>query len=65
MYPNVRAEFARLGLTLEDVSKALGVSIGTVSIKLRKGGFTLDEAKAIKSLIGTDMSIEELFEEAG
>ena len=64
MYPNVRAEFARRGLTLEVVSEKLSIATSTLSAKLRKTGVSLKEAKQIKEILGTDMSIEELFEEA-
>lgn len=64
MYPNVRAEFARRGLTLEVVSEKLNISISTLSLKMNKGGFTLKEAKQIKEILNTDIPLEELFEEA-
>lgn len=68
MYPNVRAEFARAGLTLESVAKELGISVGTLSVKLQgKFNVSLNEAKKIKEIIkrktGRDIPIEELFEE--
>lgn len=64
MYPNVNAERARQRLTLEEFAKLLGLSRGTLSLKLnKKAPITLDEAKAIKKALKTDMSLEELFEE--
>ena len=63
MYPNVRAEFARKKLTLEAVSEQMGITIGTLSAKLRGlYPLTLNEAKKIKEIIGTNMTIDDLFE---
>ena len=70
MYPNVRAEFARKNLTLEKAVEALkglgfSMTIATLSQKLNgKYPITFDEAKAIKKITGTDIPLEELFEEA-
>lgn len=65
MYPNLKAEFARGGFTLEKVSKELGITIGTLSQKLNgKYPITLNEAKRIKEIIGTDIILEILFAEA-
>jgi len=64
MYKNVNAERARKGITLENLAEALGLTISTVSQKLNgKYPITLDEAKIIKSCLGVDMPLEELFEE--
>lgn len=65
MYPNLKAEFARQNLTLQNVADKLGVSVSTISMKMRFGGFTLDEAKQIKrDILKADIPIEILFEEA-
>ena len=73
MYPNLKAEFARKGLTLENVVNELGsrgvnMTVATLSLKMnkknKKVSFTFDEAKAIKSILGVDIPLEELFEEA-
>ena len=64
MYPNLRAEFARGGFTLEKVSKELGITIGTLSQKLNgKYPLTLNEAKKIKEIIGVDIVLDVLFDE--
>lgn len=64
MYKNVNAERARKGITLEDLAEALGKTVSTVSQKLNGiYPITLDEAKIIKSCLGVDMPLEELFEE--
>lgn len=65
MYPNVKAEFARKGLTLQMVADRMGISVSTLSTKIRNGGFTLKEAKQIKEILEVNTPIEELFEEAG
>ena len=73
MFPNLKAEFARKGLTLEKVVNELeklgvGMTVPTLSLKMnkknKKAGFTLDEAVALKKIVGSDMPLEELFEEA-
>ena len=65
MYPTLKAEFARRGLTLQMVADRLGIGVSTLSSKIRNGGFTLKEAKQIKEILETDIPIEVLFEEAG
>lgn len=63
MYPNLRAEMARKKITGTELAKQIGVTNGTFSAKFNgKFDFTLDEAQAIKKVLGTDISIEELFE---
>ncbi len=63
MYPNVRAEMARKKLNQEDVATAWDKTIGTVSLKLQgKFEITLREARILKDLLQTNLSIEELFE---
>jgi hypothetical protein len=70
MYPNIRAEIARKNLTLADIVKELRkrgfrMTVPTLSQKLnKKFEFTLKEAKALKEILGTDIPIDELFEEA-
>lgn len=65
MYPNVKAEIARRGLTLEKISGIMGISISTLSGKLNgKYPFSLNEAKTVKTILGVDMPLEELFREA-
>ncbi len=66
MYNNVKAEMKRKGIILEDLAEALNLTISTVSQKLN-GNYpiTLNEAKIIKSRLGVDIPLEELFEEVG
>ena len=52
------------GLTLEAVSGKMGIRIATLSLKLNgKAPITLNEARKIKQILGTNMTIEELFPE--
>lgn len=62
MYGNLKAEMARRDVTITELAKVLRVRIGTVSVKIRKGKFTLAEAVKIKKHLGVDMPLEELFE---
>ena len=65
MYPNVKAEIARKGLTLDAIAKAIGISLTTLSQKLNgKYPITLNEAKKIKVVLGVNIPLEVLFEEA-
>lgn len=62
-YPNLRAEMARRGYTLDDVGKIIGVSGGAVSHKLNgKRDFDIVEVKKICEHF--QMSFEELFNES-
>jgi hypothetical protein len=62
MFPNIRAEMARNKIILIDISVVLGKSIGTVSRMLNgEAPISLDEAKAIKTIIKSDLPLEELF----
>ena len=63
MYRNAKAEMVRAGLTLADVSDALGGTISTWSLKLNgRYPITLDEAKRFKKLVNSDLPIEVLFQ---
>ena len=63
MYPNLRAEKAKKKKTSRDLANALDISESTYSLKENgKGTFTLNEAKAIKAALESDMPLEELFE---
>ena len=62
MYPNVRAEMARLKITLTMLADYLGLAISTTSQKLNEHSqFTIEECKKIKTLLKTDMPLDELF----
>ena len=64
MYPNLRAEMARYNITNSDLAATLGVTVGTMSLKLnKKGRLTLTEAKKIKKRVRTELPLDVLFEE--
>lgn len=65
MYPNVRAEIARKNITIGKLAGELDIGLSTLSLKL-KGEYpiTLNEAKKIKAVLGCDIPLEVLFEEA-
>jgi transcriptional regulator with XRE-family HTH domain len=63
MYPNLRAEIARKGVTATAIADALVITKGTLSLKMQgKSAFTVPEAKAIKKLLDADVTIDELFD---
>lgn len=69
MYPNLRAEISKRGLTFADVvagiSAESGVKISITHFSLKMCGkysFTLKEAFAIKKLLKSRMSIDVLFQ---
>lgn len=63
MYSNVKAELARQNLSVVDLSDKTGVRYQTLVDKLNgKYPLTLEEAKNIKTALGVDLSMEELFE---
>lgn len=73
MYPNLKAEFARKGLTLEKIvdelnKRGIKMTVPTLSLKMNKKNktfsFTFNEAKALKEIVGTNLPLEVLFEEA-
>lgn len=70
MFPNLKAELARAGITLRELANRLNergvkIALSTLSQKMNgKFQFTLDEAEAIRGVIGTDQTLEVLFERA-
>lgn len=64
MYPNVKGEMAKYNKTLDDLARATGRTVGTISLKLSgKYDLSLKECKIIKREIGTRLTLEELFSE--
>ena len=65
MYPNLRAEVARKGMTMKELAKKIGIGESTMMQKLSgKYAFTLDEAFKIREVLEVDLSIDVLFEKA-
>ncbi len=65
MKRNLKAEMVRKGKTLEDLARATGRTVQTISTKINNHyDFSLPEAVAIKKELGTDLDLEVLFEEA-
>lgn len=63
MYRNLEAEMARARITQFQLSKELDVTPTTMSLKLNgKSNLTLQECVKIKHFLGTDESIDYLFE---
>lgn len=63
MMRNLRMELARRGLTQIDLANELGLTPGTISRKVSGATFTLREMQLIKAYLGTDLSMDELFEQ--
>ena len=66
MYPNLLAELARRKMTSKEMAAKLGMTTSCFSQKMNgksKGGFSLKDAKRIKSILATDESLEYLFME--
>lgn len=63
MYSNVRAELARRGLTVVDLSNKTGIRYQSLTNKISgKTPLKLEEARAIKNALGVDLPLEKLFE---
>lgn len=64
MYPNLRAEAARAGMTYKAISKMLGIAEKTVYLKINgHSEFTLSEAQLLSDYF--DCHIDYLFEKGG
>lgn len=64
MYPEVRAEMARQNITLATLAEdpRIDCTVSTMSLKLKgRANLTLPEAKAIKEILKSDLTLEELF----
>ena len=62
MYPNLNAELARAGVTRLMLAAKLGVTPGTLSLKLNgKSELSLAECVKIKEIVAPDKSLEYLF----
>lgn len=64
MYPNLRAEMARKGLTALEFAKLLDMPYNSLTNKLRGDRpFTYKETLRIKEALGVDVPLEILFSE--
>lgn len=62
MYPNLKAEMARRGITASALSEKTEIPYSTLTPKLRgESPVTVREAQIIKAAIGTDLPLDELF----
>lgn len=66
MYKMLNAEMAKKNITLKQLSEFMDVSYETIRLKL-KGDYpiTLGEAKQIKDILKSDMTLELLFSAEG
>lgn len=63
MYPNLKAELSRKGMNLTELAEKMGITLGTLSLKMNgKSDFTYPEAVRIKQILGVDIPLEVLFE---
>ena len=63
VYPNLKAEMARKGLSQRELAKALQMYEPSLTYKMHsKSGFTVTEAIAVKKLLDVEMPLEVLFE---
>lgn len=64
MYPNMKAEMARGGVTGVSIAKALDISRHTFTNKLHgHSAFSIDECKTIKSTFFPECTLEYLFDD--
>lgn len=65
LFKNLRAEMVRAGLDVAELAEKVGMKAGALYSRLNGTvPFSLDEAIAIKNVLGVEMPLEELFEEA-
>ena len=63
-FPNLKAEIARKGLTVEALSLICGISYSTLSAKLAgRRKMSYSDAVKIKTALGVDVPLETLFSE--
>lgn len=65
MYPNIKAEIARKGITYAELSAQMDLAQSTLSAKLNgKSKFTIEEALKLRDIFDVSMPIEDLFQKA-
>lgn len=63
MYANVKAEMARQGLTVVDLSNKTGIRYQSLTDKINgRAPIKLEEAQKIKKALAVKIPLEELFE---
>ncbi len=63
MYPNLKAELARIGMTVWELSAKTGLSYSNLVMKIREGkDFSVEDAQLIADVIGCDLPISYLFQ---
>lgn len=63
LFKNLRAEMLRAGLDVAGLAKKTGMKVSALYSRLNGTvTFSLDEAIAIKKVLGVEMPLEELFE---
>lgn len=65
MYKTLIGEMAKEKVTIEAISKLLGIHRNSVSYKLNKGSFYIDEAKEIQETFFPNKNLKELFKKEG
>ena len=64
VYPTLNAEMARRSINKRKLAQSTGINYTTLVSKLNgKGVLTLPDMRKIKDVIGTNIPMEELFEE--
>ena len=62
MYRVLKAEMVLNDVSRKDLASGLDLTIGTVNLKLQgKASITLPEAKRIKEIVGSTLTLDELF----
>ena len=64
-YPNLRAEMARVDIGVEGLCMATGLSVSSVYRRLKKDGFSYQEAEQIRNMLFPSMSVDYLFDGEG
>lgn len=65
MYPNLKAELARVSMSMKDLAKAIDMPYSTLVDKVAgRSEFTFQEAVDIRNAIGVDIPLDELFKKA-
>ena len=65
MFENIEMIIFKKRLSKKELAESLGMTYNTFLLKLNgKATFTLDEAMKLKDILGSPLSIEELFDRA-